>query len=82
MRIDPRHDALDRSPERLPPLASNVLEFPTRLRRVEPCNGRADQAVFLAQGIAILSESKCVHRQSKQLITRALAIRDRLRGSL
>lgn len=72
---DPVQDAPGHSPERLPPLAGNVVNFP-RPHRVQHCRAGAYEAACLDQAIAILSESKRVNYQSKQLVKRALVIRD------
>ena len=72
---EPLHQTLRHCPEGLP--GSNVIEFPRRYG-LQRCNAEPHQAVYLDQAIAILGESECVHDQSKDLLRRALAIRDRL----
>lgn len=74
MRADPRDHTLHDSPQRLP--GATIIQFPRRYR-FQRGNAEANHAVYLDQAIAILSESKCVDYQSKQLLRRALAIRDR-----
>ena len=69
------NDAPGHSPERLPPLAGNVVHFPARGIYQSP--RRSYQAFLLIEAIDLLRQSEAVCCQAKQLRLRAEAI---LRG--